>query len=246
MSHPVIQSVSRAAHNILAPGMPKIFALSMTVTLLGLLLFAGGISMSLGDWLEAKMAADQAGAELPWIFSAALTIGIGLFVSSVIWMFFPLLLPLVISFFDEKIAEKIEQHEYPKLAIGTPAPFWQDLRADLWLVGKAVLLNILFFPFFFVPLLGQIFYWVMNGYLVGSSFFVMAGGRHVGKAEAIKILHQHRMSVLLAGMLIVGCAVVPVLNLVAPFWGVAIMVHLYQHLNPPSIIISPHANDVSH
>lgn len=232
MGNPVFDSAMRALNNILAPGMPKLFLMSVGLTLLTLVLFSSGISWVVTDWLTTV---DGQQAPTPWWFAWVLRAGVSFFVFSFVWLIFPLLLPLVISFFDEAIAEKIERHEYPRLMVGAEAPFWANLRADLGFVLKAVLLNIVCFPLFFLPLLGQVFYLWLNGYLIGTSFFMTAGGRHAPKAEVLAVARKHRGSIVLAGAGIMLCALVPFLNLIAPFWGVAIMVHLYQALNPPTV-----------
>jgi uncharacterized protein involved in cysteine biosynthesis len=58
-------------------------------------------------------------------------------------------------------------------------------------------------------------------------------------AEALR--KAHATTVLLAGVALTVCATIPIVNLFAPFWGIAVMVHLYHRLSnmPVSQILPP-------
>lgn len=226
--HHVIASAWRAFRGLTAPGMGMIFlvcVLSSLVVLVGLaMLMTWGLGLVLvhyhvtgGFWL--------------WLLGG--TFGSWLLLT----LFFPLMMPVLVSFFDEAIADRIERAAYPALAIGQPQPFWEDLRADVGFTLKAVILNLLILPLFIIPPLHLAVYYALNAYLLGTQFFMMAGGRHIGKPAARALAGKQRGLILIAGFLITLCAQIPFLNLIAPFWGVALMVHLYQRLNPVPVVM---------
>ena len=49
--------------------------------------------------------------------------------------------------------------------------------------------------------------------------------------EAARMRREHRGTVLAAGALMAGVVLVPVVNLLTPLFGVALMVHLHKRLS---------------
>ena len=73
------------------------------------------------------------------------------FISGIIAYFvYPLLLPLMISFFDTAIADAIEREEYPNLP-DTEPPYWPTLAQDIKFTLKVVLINIVILPLYLLP-----------------------------------------------------------------------------------------------
>ena len=148
------------------------------------------------------------------------------------WFIFPLFLPIIISFFDDRIANSIEKRDYPDLPEVDP-PFWPTFRQDLRFTFKAIMLNLLALPLYvFLPGLNLLIYYVLNGYLLGNEFFNMAVGRHMNRPDGTRLRRKHRGKVILGGIAIAFCATVPILNLISPLWGVCLMVHLLHQLRP--------------
>ncbi len=225
--HPVLASAYNAFRGLAAPGMGLIFLGCFLASLATLVAAGFGFTWGIG----ALLAHYQIEGGF-WLWLLGGTFGSWLLLT----LFFPLLMPIIVSFFDEQIAGRIERAAYPALAIGTPQPFWNDLRADVAFTLKALALNLASLPLLLIAPLYIPAYYALNAYLLGTQFFMMAGGRHVGKAAARELARQKRGSVMTGGFLIILCAHVPFLNLIAPFWGVALMVHLYQRLSPPAVI----------
>lgn len=159
------------------------------------------------------------------------------------FLLFPLFLPIIVSFFDETIARDIEGNEYPNLPAASP-PFWPTFTQDLGFTLKAIGLNILVLPlyiiFFFIPFMPLIIYYTLNGYLLGTEFFNMAAGRHIPIQEAKQLRAQNRLKLIGGGALIAFCATIPFVNLIAPIWGVAFMVHYFHSLRPKYTIEKSH------
>lgn len=234
----VLQSALKAIDDLKAPGMMKLFLLCLGLTALAaalvIMVGVGVVQSWVGPFIpsEEALGFEWLGFIADFLFWA---LSVAAFVIPAFLVFWSLMI-FIASFFDEHIAQKIEEYRYPKMAMGTSQPFWQEFRQDVLFVIKTVLLNLLliiipvFWPLWFIlfPLL--------NAYLLGSYFFMMAGGRHVGKKAAKKIAKQHRFKVIGAGLLIVFASGIPFLNLLVPFWGVAMMVHLYHLVDNPPIV----------
>lgn len=211
-------SFTKAIHNLLLPEIIKIFLLCMLAYIAGW----GVLSFALSKLITYYVG--FAGAE-GFFMSAVSAMGGGV----IAWFFFPLLYPILISFFDDKIAEAIEQEDYPLLPAAKP-PFWPTIANDIMFSLKAVGLNIIFLPFYIIPVLGIVIYYGLNGYLLGAQFFRMAAGRRITKPQAVQLQKKAGGTILLIGVAISFFSTIPVLNLAAPTLGVATMIHLLHEL----------------
>ena len=146
------------------------------------------------------------------------------------WLLFPAIMPLVVSFFGTKIASVIEKQDYPNLLRAHTPAFWPEMFHDLGFSLKAVFLNIICLPLYLVPGVNIVLFYLLNGYLLGKEFFLMAARRYMPPKEAEALRRNYVWPVLAGGCLLTFCATVPFINLVAPFWGVALMTHLFHEL----------------
>ncbi len=221
MASLVFASASRALASLRTPGLGKVLAYSVAMALallVALIALMGGTAGYFATHYTES-----------WL-AGTLTIG-GVIGSGVVgWLLFPALLPVIVSVFDERIISLIETKEYPAGAHGKEAPFWPVLWHDLRFALLAVVLNLLLLPLFFIPLIGQITYYWLNGYLLGRAFFALVAQRHMPRKAAEELRKRQGGQVLLAGMLLALVASLPFGNLIAAFFGLALMVHLYQGL----------------
>ncbi len=144
------------------------------------------------------------------------------------WMLFPAVLPLIIHFFDDAIIEVVERENYPPVMRGENWPFWQEVRHDFAFMLKAIFLNLLVLPFYLLPVINIIIFYVLNGYLIGNEFFMTVARRHYNMPTAKTVRKQNSGVVFIAGVLITFLTTIPIANLLAPFWGVALMTHLFH------------------
>jgi CysZ protein len=232
----VIRSALNAIDDLRVPGMFRLFMLCVLITI--------GISIltiSAGFWVMHAMIGylpNQQETGSIWLYNIML-IGFWIVAGGTVllgvWLTFWSLVILIANFFDEHIATLIEKHRYPKMAMGKSHPFWGEFKHDVGFLLKIITLNILviIFPLFW-PVLPFVLL-ALNGYLLGQEFFCMAGGRHVGRKTAYTIAKQHRLKIFLAGLSMIVASTIPILNLVVPFWGIAMMVHLYHAIASPEI-----------
>ena len=215
----LLESFAKAFRDLLLPGIIKLFLLCLVAYAIGWFALAGGLG-----WLIAYFTT---GTQLTGIAAWV----IGTLGSTVLaWFLFPLFYPLLISFFDDAMADTIERSDYPQLMRASP-PFWPTIWHDVVFTLKALLLNIVILPLFIIPPLHFIVYYVMNGYLLGAQFFRMAAGRRMGKPNADALVKRYRGKIALGGLAIMICATIPFLNLIAPVLGVATMLHLFHAVN---------------
>lgn len=153
--------------------------------------------------------------------------GFTLFAIAFGYFIFPIFLPLIVSFFDTAIAEAIEQDEYPERQ-QTAESFWPTLQHDIRFTIKAILLNLISLPFYLLPGVNLVIYFGLNGYLLGTEFFNIVAGRFITREQADELRGRYRWQVMLCGVSIAVCAIIPLVNLVAPIWGVALMVHFFH------------------
>lgn len=210
---------AKSLRNLFLPGVVKIFLWCLLCYALAFTALSWGISWLIDRYIDI--------ASLPGFISGLIAGAGGFFLA---WILFPLLYPLLISFFDEEVVAIIDDADYPQRPRAT-APFWPTLTGDIIFTGKALALNIICLPFFFIPLVGVAVYYVLNGYLLGTQFYRMAAGRRITPEHAATLQKKNFTSILTTGVTISFLATVPVLNLAAPILGVAIMLHLfYLHL----------------
>lgn len=215
----ILRAAGKSIKGITSPGLIRIFIYSFLATVAALILLLYGIYKILAmtvfsdtAWMESSF--DIGGTIIGFILA---------------WLLFPVMLPIIVSFFDEKIADLVEEADYP----GLPKPeypfwptFWQDVRFTL----KAIGLNILILPLYLLPIVNIAIYFLLNGYLLGQQFFRMAAIRRIGIPAAEAMIKEHGRKIWMAGALVAFLATVPILNLISPFWGVALMLHLFHQL----------------
>jgi uncharacterized protein involved in cysteine biosynthesis len=96
------------------------------------------------------------------------------------------------------------------------------------LVALAVYLCAL--PFLFFAGLGVVILFLANAYLLSREYFELAAMRFRPPAEAKTMRRQHAAYVFLAGLVIALFVSIPLLNLAAPIFAMAYMVHIHKLL----------------
>lgn len=221
----IITATAKSFQSILTPGMLSIFIKSLLITLVALIIFMGIFGYSLSHLTHY----------LPWgsslffqeVLPLVLFFGAWLFA----WMLFPAVLPLIIHFFDDAIIEIVEREDYPPVMRGENWPFWLEVRHDMAFMLKAILLNILILPLYFIPVLNLIIFYVLNGYLIGNEFFMTVARRHFNLQIAKSVCKENSGVVFISGVLITVLTTIPMVNLLSPFIGVALMTHLFHLQN---------------
>ena len=225
------RAIARTFRTINSPHFLGLLMKTALITMLAFVLFLAATIAGLSSF-----SVTGSGGWLEFFADAALTFGAG-FIG---WMLLPVLLPAIAAFFQETIADTIEKQDYPEFVPpAAPRPFLQEMWEDSKFVLLFIAVNLVFLVVFFIPVIGQVVYYAINGYFLGREFFETAAARHVGKKNAKALRKEYPAPAFLCGVFIVFCTNIPIVNLVAPFIGVAIMVHLFHLLPKKEEYLSP-------
>jgi CysZ protein len=202
-----------------------LFTPSMLVYVLLSLAINGALIVSL--WYGVGEALAQttffAWSWLEWIADAiALVLAV-----AVTLLLFSTLATIVLGFYLEPAAARVEARHYPWLGAGRGQPTGEVLAVLLRFTLVTLSLNLLALPIYvFVPVLGVFVFWGLNAYLFGREYFELVVGRHAPARDMRKLRRAMRGRVFAGGLAITLAMAIPVANFVAPLWAAALMVHI--------------------
>jgi len=136
------------------------------------------------------------------------------------------------SIYLDRIAAKVDARFFPKDPRAPGTPLATGLGEALRLIGLALLINVALLPVDVgVPGLAEIATILANGWVLGREFFDLAALRHLDRADTEALRSRHAMRIYGAGLLISVLTVIPFIDLIAPFFGSALMAHLFKRLS---------------
>lgn len=134
------------------------------------------------------------------------------------------------TFFLDRLAGRIETRDYPDAA-ALPARFAPALKVGLRLAGLVLGADLLLLPLdVALPGVGELLSLIVNGWLLGWEYFELAAMRHLTVVQADALRKSHAWQVWTGGILIAFLSEVPLLDLIAPLFGTALMVHLFHQI----------------
>jgi len=148
-------------------------------------------------------------------------------------LFFPALVTTIMSAMLDGVADAVELRHYPQLNWPRPQKWTEVLAGTLRFLLLTVAINLAALPIYAVLLFTGftvVLAVVVNGYLLGREYFELAAGRFRPAEEVTRIRIENRGTVFAAGAVVAGLVLVPVLNLLTPIFGAAMMVHLHKRL----------------
>jgi CysZ protein len=140
----------------------------------------------------------------------------------------PAVTMIVGGVFLDLAAERVERTGYPADRPGIGMALPKALAASARIAAVAVPLNVLALPLYFVPVVNVLVYWGLNGFLLGREYFSMAALRFRDWPDVRALRRKHGALVFLAGLALAAVMSVPVVNLCAPLFGIALMVRLHK------------------
>jgi len=218
----MFQDALASFREIFTPPFRQVMVKSLGVTL--------AILLSLWGVLE-KLAVYESSSTAPWVAMVVkVTTALGLSVG----MFF-LIAPvsmLVAGFFLDELAEHVEARVYPDGRKGAAAPLSQSLALALRFFFASLFVNFAAFLLWLLPGVNALIFFAANAYLFSREYFEMAASRFL-TSEAIRALRQRNgWRIYVYGVVIALFVVTPVVNLVTPLFGIALMVRLNKRLTP--------------
>src|SRR5215207_5579935 len=199
-------------------------SLVLTVALLALVWF--GLTRLFSHYLQGHLLS----ADYPILDGFAFFLaGAGLFVALAYVL--PAISAVVAGYFLDDAAEMVERTDFPSDPPGRALPMGQALLYGLRFAGLSLLVNLIALLLFFVPVVNVVAFFGANAYLLGREYFELAALRFRPPEEAARMRTAFRPTVLLAGGMMAGLVLVPVLNLLTPLFGIALMVHVHKGLS---------------
>jgi CysZ protein len=160
---------------------------------------------------------------------ASFLVGAGLLVP--LFFMLPAVSALVAGFFLDDAAAIVERTDFPQDPPGEAMPLGRAILYGLRFAALSLAVNLVALALLFVPLVNVVAFFGANAYLLGREYFEMAAARFRPVPEAARMRVENRVAVLAAGAVLAALVVVPVLNLLTPLYGIALMVHVYKRLS---------------
>lgn len=221
----MIASVFAAVRALAHPGMRGILWRSIG---LGLLLLAV-LWAALTVGVERLLAWETMTDGLAWVDTLGVVIAGGGFLVLAIFLV-PATSALVASIFADEAAAVVERTDFPADPPGEEVPLLPSIAYGLRFGLLTLAVNLVALLLLFVPVVNLVAFFGANAYLLSREHFELAATRHRSRAEAIALRRRHRGRVLLGGAITAALLLVPIVNLVTPLFGVALMTHVYKRI----------------
>lgn len=227
----MLDAAVKALSQLLSPPFRAVLLKSAGLALVLIVLIGIGLHQLLAwlatagtDWLESVLGASAHTplSILSWILSIAA--GLGVVVGSVLLM--PAVTALVGSFFVDEIALEVEHAHYPTEPVGRPPPAMRSLIEGIKTALLAVLVYLVAVPFLLFAGFGAVIFFLATAYLLGREYFELAAMRYHPVTDAKRLRKMHKGTVFVAGLLIATFVAIPIVNLAAPLFAMALMVHV--------------------
>lgn len=166
---------------------------------------------------------------IAWMEPALDLLG-GFAVAVLIIVLFPAVVGLVAGLLLERVCAAVEAVHYPDLPPPRDQPILEVIVMALRFMAVLIVLNLLALPLYLIPVVNVALFYGLNGYLLGREFFEMVALRRLTPDEMRAARRQHRVRLLIAGVVFAFLTTVPLLNLVLPIVAAATMLHIFQAL----------------
>lgn len=155
------------------------------------------------------------------------------------YLLFPGIVTMVMGVLADQIATAVEDEYYPNRRGTRKVPVGDVVVSAAKLTLMMIFINLLAaFPYllllFFTAGTGTLaLFVVINGYLLGREYFEMVAIRHANPRAVNELRITHSSKVFVVGALMAAMFLVPILNILAPILGAAIMTHMVHQLGVP-------------
>ncbi len=217
----MVTALSRAFGQLGDPAIRRVLWIAVAAALVLIVGLTSGVTWALTNVDIAGFA--WVTEVLQWLGGfAALVVSIFLF---------PAVVGLVSSLFLEDVAAAVEGRHYPGLGPARRQGFGEAIGIGLRFLLVLIVFNLLaLVASLIVPPLSLVFFYAVNGYLMGREYFELVALRRMEPAAATALRRRFRLRVVMAGVVIAVLVSIPLLNLLAPVLGTAFMVHVFQGL----------------
>lgn len=144
------------------------------------------------------------------------------------FVLFPGAALIIISFMLEPIARAVENKHFPELAAPRDQPVSEAVMIGLRYGAIAVVLNLIFLPLYFIPILNVFVFGALNGYLLGREYFELVALRRLDVPSMKAMWRRHRSRWCIAGVVITLMLSIPLVNWIMPVVALAFMLHIFE------------------
>jgi uncharacterized protein involved in cysteine biosynthesis len=216
---------------------PPILAVIWRVALWTALIFSGLAWGLIVAALSFDLSFSFAWVPFDWLRDAVVWMAelvvelLGVFIFFVVlWLLFAAIVQLIAGFYLERVIAAVEARHFPDLPPATPPTLQATLGAILRLFASMLLFNLVALPFYLIPTVGLVLFYLLNGYLLGREYFEMVAIRRCDAASMRAIRRAHSGPLMGAGLITTLLLSLPLVNLIAPIITAAAMVHFYGPL----------------
>lgn len=215
-----------ALRQVFSPPLRAILLKSLALTLALLV----AVWFALTRLIQYFQSSHHISADYPILDTLAFFLaGAGLFVALAFIM--PAVSILVAGFFVDDAAEIVERTDFPGEPIGRALPWGESMLYAIRFAGLTLIVNFVALILVFVPGVNLIAFFGANAYLLSREYFELAATRFRPMEEARAMRSRFGLRIFAAGGLLAGLMVVPIVNLITPIFGIAMMVHLHKVLS---------------
>ncbi len=133
--------------------------------------------------------------------------------------------------FLDRIAAKVDADFYPNNPRAPGTPVLTGAGAALRLIALTLIVNVALLPVDVgVPGIAELATVLANGWLLGREFFELASLRHLSPQRSDALRRRHAGRIYAGGLAIAALSAIPAIDLIAPFFGAALMAHLFKRL----------------
>ena len=228
----IFDAALKALRSLPDPAMRATFWKTLGLTILALIgawfAISQGFTHLAIPWVSDFFQLDY---ELPqwtgWIsFFALVAAGFGL--AAVLAFLIGPVSALIAGIFLDDAAEALEETYYPDDPPGKAMPILEGIVLAIKFTGVVIAGNLIALILLLVPGVNLIAFFVVNGYLLGREFFEFASRRFGPDDYARMLRARYGLTIFGAGLVIAVFMAVPILNILTPLFGAALMVHLHK------------------
>jgi len=172
-----------------------------------------------GGWLETAV---------DWLGSIAV------FVLVILLM--PAFLGIYASFYIETICRAVEDRHYTHLQAPRNQSVLEAIIVGVKFGGLLILFNVLLLVFIFFPPIYVVLGWAVNGHLLGREYLEMVGFRRMDPQHLREYRLKKRGPIFMSGLMLAVIASIPIVNLILPLFGPAMMLHVFEATRDPETV----------
>jgi len=225
----ILSDFARALRQLADRRFRRVLGLGLLLTV-ALLVAAYGVLLGVIAMLTPDSLTMPVIGEVTWVGDLLGWAGLFVILYLSIFLMVPVASAITALFLDD-VAQAVEDRHYPHLPPAGRVGFAEGLRETVSFLAVIVVANLLaLILLVLIPPFYPVVFYLMNGYLLGREYFLIAALRRQGPVAAKRLARANAGQIWLAGCLMAVPLSVPLLNLLIPVLGAATFTHLYHRL----------------